>query len=394
MNALCRPASERPLRAAALALLVGVLTLAVQPTSARGQRAAAAAADPAPEARDGGKGDAAGEAAAEPAEEPRLVSLVFLLREPRKITEAEVRRRLERAFGVPFGDDPDGKHAVMPFPPVPDAEHLSGYAIVVDGRQLGLLVAGKPYVEDPAAESEKIDELRLRKAMREHKAWLSVDWFDDPGAKPGEAYRLLGKALAEFAGGDCLALYAPGLDKLVWYDQSVVEELRSERPLSALEWDGGVIPVEGEDPRMKKAVDEARRRWPEFVKAFAAAGGKGRPFLAKARFEEGDEVEFMWVEVSAADENGFKGTLANEPVDLKQLKAGQAVAVDVAALNDWMYADAKGALRGGFTIKVIEQIQKEAAAARKESAGDDARRGGGKTGDGKSGDRGGDTAND
>ena len=74
----------------------------------------------------------------------------------------------------------------------------------------------------------------------------------------------------------------------------------------------------GDDPRYKTAEAEARRRWPEFVAAFARRA-PGDTFSVKSAFSDGKQTEWMWIRVESIEPDGeggqrIKGTLASEPV--------------------------------------------------------------------------------
>jgi uncharacterized protein YegJ (DUF2314 family) len=177
-----------------------------------------------------------------------------------------------------------------------------------------------------------------------------------PDQQPREsAYPHIGKLVAEFADEDCLAVLAPETSKIVPYDSSLEESLRSKEPLRLFDFPAKVpvIEVPDDDPRMKKAVKEARRRWPEFVTAFEQRELDDF-FSIKAPIREGENCEFMWVNATAIEGERIFGTLGNDPVLLKKVRDGDRVVVSVADLNDWMYIK-KGAedYVGGFTVKVL-----------------------------------------
>jgi uncharacterized protein YegJ (DUF2314 family) len=122
---------------------------------------------------------------------------------------------------------------------------------------------------------------------------------------------------------------------------------------------GGLAPVVGvsaNDPRLRAAVREARRRWPEFVAAFEQRQA-GQMFSVKVPVREGKHTEYMWLSVSALEHEMIYGRLDNEPVHMKQLHAGDRLRVPVGDLNDWLYTRGD-TLAGGFTIEVLSNSQK------------------------------------
>jgi uncharacterized protein YegJ (DUF2314 family) len=219
-----------------------------------------------------------------------------------------------------------------------------------------------PYFDDPEAVAEDVHEARIRTAILEHTAWISCDlitWMDEDSDE-AQADILIGQLLAEFADDNCLAV----IDLL---DQSVypfIEEeteaaLRSKNPRKALEelpYDP-VITVSSDDPEMLAAVQTARDRWPEFVEAFENRTD-GQHFAMKARFEENDFVEFMWVTVTAIEGELVLGVLDSDPADVRSIRCGDRVRVTLDNLNDWMYVSGDEEPIGGFTIAVLTKRQR------------------------------------
>lgn len=118
------------------------------------------------------------------------------------------------------------------------------------------------------------------------------------------------------------------------------------------EEDTEVFLINSDDPRMQAAVDEARRRWPEFLKAFENRGPHDI-FAVKAPFTDGEITESMWVNVESIEGGGVSGMLANEPLDIASLAQGDQVCVTAGEICDWGYRLA-GQEAGNFTQKVIE----------------------------------------
>ncbi|MCG8510497.1 MAG: hypothetical protein MI741_14830, partial [Rhodospirillales bacterium] len=94
-------------------------------------------------------------------------SLVLLLNKPRLMNENVLRRHVEMAWGIQFPEGEDAKEFVVGQKP----------SFVVQTRANTFLVNvfDQPYVDDPAESATQIGELRLRKAVADHRAWLSVD---------------------------------------------------------------------------------------------------------------------------------------------------------------------------------------------------------------------------
>ena len=120
-----------------------------------------------------------------------------------------------------------------------------------------------------------------------------------------------------------------------------------------------MIPVEGEDAQMRAAIEEARRRLPEFRKALEEDWRRiipviDRPFF-KALFQSATtgKIEHMWIEVSRFDGDKIVGELANEPSEIPELSQGQEVKVLPSEISDWLYWEGDTTV-GGFTVAVLE----------------------------------------
>lgn len=275
-----------------------------------------------------------------------LISLVFLLRAPRHVTRADVVEAVKRAFGVNI----DADVTVVP------SKRANLFTVRTPEVRLGIVSTAAPYFSDIAQVAERIRDFRCKRAVQNHRAWLAVDHIGDFQAGESRfAYCSIGKMLAELSGDDCLALYCTETGQMNSYAPDLLPLLRGPEPLTALAQprDDEVVSVHTLDVEMDEAMAEARRRWPEFVAAFAIR----RPFqgfAVKVPFREEDQTEHMWVEVSQLDGETIHGKLANEPKLIANLKLSDSVTVDLADVNDWIYSDGKQMI-GGFTSAVLER---------------------------------------
>jgi uncharacterized protein YegJ (DUF2314 family) len=282
-------------------------------------------------------------------EAPPPTSLVFLLREPRYLDAAIVRKAVERAFGVDLSDtSEDARDFVV------GGEELPTYIVQVQDRHFLVHNFPTPYFDDREQVARQIGDMRLSKAVRDHQAWLSVDAMLPESEE--DAYQRIGKLLAELADEDCLAILAPEFSRINSWEPGLEATLRGPRPLDAARQmsQPPVIEIPADDPAMLAAVAEARWRWPEFVAAFEHRQ-PGQTFAVKARFQEGEAEEFIWVIVNALEQDTIYGTLDNDPVGLRKLAVGSRVRVAAAEINDWLYHKDREDLHGGFTIEVLRK---------------------------------------
>lgn len=314
----------------------------------------------------------------EEAEEP-LRSLVFLLREPRHLEAAILAHLASRAWGSEVeaaqpggpGEDEAEPDAEQEEEAEDEDEEPKSMIVGESPHYLCMHWPGvfaihhvdAPYFDEPEEVAGAVPELRARQAIEEHSAWLSIDliqWFgEDDGNR--EAYRLMGRLLAEVADENTLAIVDPGEGWIVVYDPETEAKLRSDDPLAALRqrYYAPVIDVEEDDAAMQAAVAEARRRWPEFVDAFENRDPDAEtPFSVKVPFTDGEHTEFMWVEVSGIENDVIYGTLGNEPVNVRNVAIGDRVRANVEDLGDWLYVADDEAV-GGFSIRMLAQRLKE-----------------------------------
>lgn len=283
-------------------------------------------------------------------EEKPMLSIVFLLESPRILTEDDLRERVNQAFGADLqsGSEEEGF--------VAGEGHMNMVILKKQEMVINVLNLPAPYMPVTDKFLDGIPELRLRSALSKHQAWMSVDWIDGAAAEDSTTvYRALGKLAASLLEDDVLAVCLPAFDICKPMQETIRENLLSDDPVAALS-SMDQVPVRsisGTDPRIIKAVAEARRRWPEFTAAFRAAT-KREDFSVKAPISDQDSTEFIWISVTRITDSAVYGTLGNDPIGLDGLKFGDPVEISVKDVNDWMYIKDDEAV-GGFTVKVLTE---------------------------------------
>ena len=106
-----------------------------------------------------------------------------------------------------------------------------------------------------------------------------------------------------------------------------------------------------DDERMNLAVAEARRTLRTFFNAFVAPRRNQKSFLLKVRFDDGEQVEHVWMADINAAVFPLEGTVANEP-SLPGLRYLQRASFHPTQITDWMYLE-DGTLVGGYTTQAI-----------------------------------------
>lgn len=288
--------------------------------------------------------------------------IVILLRSPRSLGVEELAQLLTQASGaevkaIPLKEGAEKRH--------PD-DTLVGNMVVgrsphflatVGNTAFAIHNLPSPYMNDPARVSETFEDLRLQKAIRDHKAWLSIDIVHSK--VDAEAYRIVARTLARLVDADCLALYHPPMNRFVpCHEAETVTALNGDDPIGAVFGEPTQVPVVpiDDDPRLRAAEAEARKRFPEFEKAFREQSGE--EFAVKTLVTAGGNSEHIWVEVDRIEEGMIKGRLGNDPVDLAGLKLGSPVEFKRETVEDWTYVRNKASV-GLFTVPVIQKIQQE-----------------------------------
>jgi len=218
-----------------------------------------------------------------------------------------------------------------------------------------------PYFDDGSV-TDKIPDLRLRKAVKEHSAWLSVDLMHafDESLPVDTFYPYIFALIRELADEDTLAILRPETGSINIWNEEVAATLGSAEPLEEFGTPvAPVIQVSGHDPRMMAAIAEAREKFPVFREHWTARQD-GDSFLAKASVTREGDGEIIWLEVIGVEPEFIHGTLANQPMNLEGLKQGDLVEVPLEDLYDWAIA-LKGSDEplGIFTEKVVREVERE-----------------------------------
>ena len=281
------------------------------------------------------------------ADDEPMIALVLMLRKPRYLDDRILRHIASDAFNIEFDEiDEDAQEFVVGESPT--------FIVKVIGHMFLVHNFPIPYVDDVEEMAESIPDLRIRKAVAEHTAWLSVDLVGAPDEIDlKESYQHIGKLVSGLIDEDSLVIYATETGRVNVVDDELIAGLGGPDTLEIVEevTNPPVISISDDDPRMLAAVAEAKRRWPEFVEAFEHRTDE-ELFGVKKAFTDGENTEFMWVLVTAIENNRIYGTLGNEPVDVRGVKEGDNAIVDLDDINDWNYVR-DGEIHGGFTSKVL-----------------------------------------
>jgi uncharacterized protein YegJ (DUF2314 family) len=287
-------------------------------------------------------------------------SIVLLLRQAKRLDVHLLSEVLQHVTGWPFrtidGDTPsDQKNRNEPAGSFWVAGGSPHFIIQANGVTYLVHNASSPYCDTAEEAAEEVQELRLRRAIRDHRAWLSMDVLH-PEQANSETYRIIVGVLARFSDSDCLAVYHPPSNRFTFSLRGKGAAQQAPDPVGALfemEDNVPVLPID-DDPRLEAAEQEARRRSPEFEKAFRAKAGLH--FAVKTSLSGNGNREHLWVTVQDIEEGKIKGTVGNDPVDLGDWKFGSPVEVAISDIEDWLFVrkrfERKPVPVGGFTLPV------------------------------------------
>ena len=128
----------------------------------------------------------------------------------------------------------------------------------------------------------------------------------------------------------------------------------SSEAVDTVERDGEppIINVDSDDPQMEAAIQNARSTVDQFITAFSNPQPSQADFALKLPVTDGDHTEHLWVLPSRYESGTFRGTINNEPFQVKTVKLGDEVDFDKGDISDWKYVE-DGKLVGGYTIRVL-----------------------------------------
>ncbi|RYG62630.1 DUF2314 domain-containing protein [bacterium] len=110
--------------------------------------------------------------------------------------------------------------------------------------------------------------------------------------------------------------------------------------------------VAKDDDAMEIAMSSARETIETFIEALQSPGPNHNGFAVKKPFQDGDDVEHIWLVDVSYDGATFSGEVGNDPVTVTNVQSGERAQVTADELSDWMYRDG-AKLVGGYTVRVL-----------------------------------------
>ena len=114
--------------------------------------------------------------------------------------------------------------------------------------------------------------------------------------------------------------------------------------------------VETGDQAMEEAHEAAVTELPRVRARFQAGFRSGEVLHVKHGFPTDDEGhEYMWIAVTAWDDEEIRGVIANDPQFRRDLRAGQTIEIPADSVYDWMIAHTDGRVEGAYTNKALQE---------------------------------------
>ncbi|MCX2453909.1 DUF2314 domain-containing protein [Pedobacter sp. PLR] len=119
-----------------------------------------------------------------------------------------------------------------------------------------------------------------------------------------------------------------------------------------------------DDDQMDWAIKKARLTLWYFEEQLKGPTPGRNYFSIKVMVKDQTQVEHLWLTAPDFDEEGnLYGKVCDEPILVKNLKAGQTIGVGRSLITDWMIVE-DGLLLGGYTIRAVRdelsEIEKQA----------------------------------
>lgn len=298
-----------------------------------------------------------------------MTSLVLLLRQPRNLNARLLANHVASAWGGHYDHRELSERPEFSLRRLFRTKNPERYVM---GEKPGFFVLSPhgtflvncfdaPYYNAPDAMVAAIGAPRLHTILHENRGWISVDLMFAPDRRHRreDAYGPIAKLIVELAAADCIAVMRPETNHWAEWTDEIEAALSGPNPLAAFESVASPLEsgIDEFDTRMLTAVEEARRRWPEFVESFKKHGGDpSTHFAIKAPVTADGRTEYFWITVDSIEDETVHGELDRDPVELGTLDMGAPVRVPAADILDWVYT-VHGETTGMFTTRTLQKIQ-------------------------------------
>lgn len=133
-----------------------------------------------------------------------------------------------------------------------------------------------------------------------------------------------------------------------WYDWQMLRRELGRKP--DLDPGARVSFVSDADADFVATIQQARNTLPAFRRLLLKLSETATP-LVKALLEDAAHRAYIWLIITAFDDNGFVGEIFELPHAFSEFEVGQEIAVADVDIMDWMVNDA-GVLHGGYSLRL------------------------------------------
>lgn len=272
-----------------------------------------------------------------------MVALLFLLDGSRLLSRLDLARAAAAVFGCRVcaeSRDSEADDGLVAGDPPSMVLALRGRVILVHSLS-------RPYFPDPAGAIERSADPRLHRAIRAHGSWFSLDLVEGlPAPSPRQALAELAAIASRLVSSDTLAFGLPEQGRLAPAPADLAARL-GETNLDEL-----LLRLTPRAARVRESVEdfavassEARRRWNEFVEAFARRAD-GHCFAVRSGSDWDHPQAGEWLFVSELHPDHV--VAHRDPL----LVANARIEVPTRRIADWIVRDDRG-VRGAFTTEVV-----------------------------------------
>jgi uncharacterized protein YegJ (DUF2314 family) len=288
-----------------------------------------------------------------------MISMVILYKQLPLLDQALLENLASRAWGFEFESGDEARSYVAGESPL--------FVLRMDARSYAINHVDRPYFERVDQWDDLAMEHRAKHVIQNHAGWISIDLLGqrDESIDVAAEYERLGKLVDQLANEDTVAILFPELMRLIPWDEALKPMLTGDDPVANLgPIHPPVVTIADDDPEMLVAVRQARSRWHLFVTAFEDHARCELPptvkeqFSIKAPVSVDNITEYIWVSVTAIENQIIYGRLANDPVSLNGRYQGDRVRVPVEQVNDWIYSD-RGQRYGGFSVEILNELARQ-----------------------------------
>jgi uncharacterized protein YegJ (DUF2314 family) len=130
-----------------------------------------------------------------------------------------------------------------------------------------------------------------------------------------------------------------------------------------------VVRVSHEDREMNGAIAKARATLNTFLRTYSNPPEGATRFSVKVKVTDSNGTDHLWIEPFRKTPNGFSGTVANAPDQVKNVSKGAEISFKRADITDWSYTQ-DDKREGGFTVCVmLKRISADDAQAYRRESG-------------------------